>query len=94
MACRLIAFGPVRRVVPSINISRAEKSISPVWCWASVKKEASMQPVPSSTEMNTTRLPERMGGVWVATRTPATSTRDWERSESRSSAAVTPRASR
>ncbi|CAM3532576.1 hypothetical protein MIFL109517_00005 [Micrococcus flavus] len=84
----------MRRTVPSISSSRAEKSISPEACWASVKKEASTQPVPSSTERNTTRLPERMGGVWVATRTPATSTRDWVRRDSRSFARVTPRASR
>ena len=40
---------------------------------ASSKNVASTGPLPSSRVRNTTRRPDRIGGVWVATLTPATS---------------------
>ena len=66
--------GPVRRVSPRISSSPVPNSSGPERSCASWKKVASTQPVPSSTLMKTTRRPPRMGGVWVATRIPATST--------------------
>ena len=62
--------------------------------WASSKKVASTGPVPSSRVRNTTRRPERTGGVWVATLTPATRSSARLRRRSRSRLRVTPSASR
>ncbi len=39
--------------------------------WTSSKNVASLGPVPSSKVKKTTRRPERIGGVWVATLAPA-----------------------
>ena len=63
-------------------------SSGPDRAWASSKKAASTQPVPSSTETKTTRLPDFMGGVIVETRTPATHTSVLLRRLSRSAARV------
>jgi len=43
---------------------------------------------------NTTRLPDLIGGVWVATFTPATSTSAWLRLRTMSGARVTRNAAR
>ena len=59
---------------------------------ASSKKVASIGPVPSSRVRKTTRRPDRIGGVWVATLTPATSSSAWVRRRSRSRAWVVPSA--
>lgn len=42
--------------------------------WLSSKKARSTRPVPSSSVVKMTRLPDRIGGVWVAAFAPATST--------------------
>src|SRR5699024_12346302 len=77
IACKVIPLVPVRRVVPSISNKRAENTISPVACCAWAKNEVSTTPVPSATEIKTTRSAERIGGVCVASRTPAARTRVW-----------------
>ena len=53
-----------------------------------------MQPLPSSRVTNTTRRPDRIGGVWVATLTPATSTSAPLRQPSSSPAGTAPSAAR
>ena len=60
--------------------------------WTSSKKVASTGPVESSRVRNTTRRPERTGGVWVATLTPPAQTVERLRAASRSALRVTPRA--
>src|SRR3954463_14477712 len=66
--------GPVRRSTPRMTSSQPWNNVAAYGPWASSKKVASAQPVPSSRVTKTTRRPERIGGVWVATLTPATST--------------------
>lgn len=68
-AWRDMPRGPVRRVVPSMSSSLVEYRMGgATFACASLEKVASTHPVPSSTEVKTTRLPPRIGGVWVATR--------------------------
>ena len=59
----------------------------------SSKNVASTGPVASSRVRKTTRRPERIGGVWVATLTPATSRSARLRRCSRSRERVTPSSS-
>ncbi len=64
-----------------------------VWAqrpWLSSKNARSDRPVGSSRVAKMTRLPERIGGVWVATLTPATSTVEPCRRPARSAAGVAP----
>ncbi len=71
--------GPVRRITPRTSSSQDPNTVAAYGPWTSSKKVASTGPVESSRVRNTTRRPERTGGVWVATFTPATSTSDWLR---------------
>ena len=83
--------GPVRRTSPRTSSSQEENTVAAYGPWASSKKVASTGPVASSRVRKTTRRPQRTGGVWVATFTPATSTsalRPRRRSRSRARAST------
>ncbi len=65
--------GPVRRSTPRTSSSQELNTVAAYGPWTSSKNVASTAPVASSRVRNTTRRPDRIGGVWVATLTPATS---------------------
>ena len=65
--------GPVRRSSPRTTSSQEWNTVAAYGPCASSKNVASTGPLPSSRVRNTTRRPDRIGGVWVATLTPATS---------------------
>ena len=69
---------------PRTTSSQEPNTVAAYGPWASSKNVASTGPVPSSRVRKTTRRPDRIGGVWVATLTPATSSsallRRWRRS--------------
>lgn len=75
-------------------MSLVPNSSGPDRSCASSKNVESEQPVPSSRLTNTTRLPDRIGGVCVATRTPATIISVLLGRLTRSAAGVTPSESR
>ncbi len=62
--------------------------------WESSKKARSTRPVPSSRVEKMTRLPDRIGGVWVAALAPATSTVSPCRASRSRRALTTPSSSR
>ena len=64
--------GPVRRTTPRTSSSQEWKTVAAYGPWTSSKNVASTGPVASSRVRKTTRRPDRIGGVWVATLTPAT----------------------
>lgn len=66
--------GPRRCTTPRTNSSQEWKTVCAQASWESSKKARSTRPVPSSSVVKMTRLPERIGGVWVAALAPATST--------------------
>ena len=82
----------MRRSTPRTTSIQEWKTVDAYGPCTSSKKVASTGPVASSRVTKTTRRPDRMGGVWVATFTPATSTSCWLRQRSRSRARVTPKA--
>jgi error-prone DNA polymerase len=93
-ACMDTPRGPVRRTSPCTTSSQEWKTVVAQPTWASSKKVASSGPVASSSVTKMTRRPERIGGVWVATFTPATSTSCRLRQPSRSRARVVPSSAR
>ena len=85
---------PVRRSSPRTISSQEWNTVAAYGPWASSKNVASTGPVASSRVRKMTRRPDRIGGVWVATLTPATSSSDLLRFESRSLLRVAPSSSR
>src|SRR5919107_1207362 len=67
---------PVRRSTPRTTSSQEWNTVAAYGPWTSSKNVASTGPVESSRVRKITRRPERIGGVWVATLTPATSSSD------------------
>lgn len=86
--------GPRRCTTPRTSSSQEWKTVWAHASWESSKKARSTRPVPSSRVVKTTRLPERMGGVWVAALAPATSTVSPCRASRSRRADTTPNSSR
>ncbi len=86
--------GPLRCTTPRTSSSQEWKTVWAQASWESSKKARSTRPVPSSRVVKMTRLPERMGGVWVAALAPATSTVSPCRAERSRCAGTTPSSSR